>query len=315
MNNNNNVVENNNNIKNQSSSVNSKNTNYYGPDAPIQSNPLSSFSPSFSSTSPQFSNNNHNHKIQNNHKKRRRHHQEEEEEDFMSLESIYGPSSKKKNRKKKNAIPTEIQDGGLDVSRQTLNKRANRFSSSNRGGIHNTSNDDNHDKYMGKRTIGGSNVTLDEGDYEQMTVKGTSTICEKEYLRLTAPPRPELVRPLNILQQHLCNLQHEYYGVLYSSSDNSCSSNVKNDDDDDDDDNVDGSTILLERMRTPQDKWNTLDRPKSSKDRPRHDYLWFCSQLKAIRQDCTVQRIQDDFAVEVYETHARIALQEGDLNE
>ena len=29
------------------------------------------------------------------------------------------------------------------------------------------------------------------------------------------------------------------------------------------------------------------------------DYLWFCSQLKAVRQDCTVQRIQNSFAVDV----------------
>jgi len=90
-----------------------------------------------------------------------------------------------------------------------------------------------------------------------MTVKGTCTTLEKEYLRLTAPPRPELVRPQNILEQHLESLK-KYYS-----------------------------------------------RPN------RKEYLWFCSQLKAIRQDCTVQRLQNEFAVDVYETHARIALREG----
>ncbi|CAM9892067.1 unnamed protein product [Chrysoparadoxa australica] len=49
--------------------------------------------------------------------------------------------------------------------------------------------------------------------------------------------------------------------------------------------------------------------------RREHDYVWMCSQMKAIRQDATVQRIKDDFTVKVYETHARMALQERDLNE
>jgi SAC3 family protein LENG8/THP3 len=90
-------------------------------------------------------------------------------------------------------------------------------------------------------------------------IVGTCQTLEKEYFRLTSPPKPSEVRPL---------------------------------------------AVLKETLKLLRSKW-----------RKEQKYSYICSQFKSLRQDLTVQRIKNSFTVEVYELHARIALEQGDLGE
>lgn len=90
-------------------------------------------------------------------------------------------------------------------------------------------------------------------------VVGTCQNLEKPYLRLTTFPKPEQVRPLEVLSKSLQHIKCRYI----------------------------------------RDE----------------DFEWANEQLKSVRQDITVQGLQNNFVLDVYETHARILLENGDLNE
>lgn len=62
--------------------------------------------------------------------------------------------------------------------------------------------------------------------------------------------------------------------------------------------------ILQKALKLMKKKWKNKEA----------DYAYICDQLRSIRQDMMVQRIKNEFAVDVYETHARIALESRDIS-
>lgn len=72
----------------------------------------------------------------------------------------------------------------------------------------------------------------------------------------------------------------------------------------------DPSTVRPERVLR-----KALERLRQKWAQGAADYAYICEQFKSMRQDMTVQRIKNRFTVDVYETHARIALQVRDLSE
>jgi hypothetical protein len=133
----------------------------------------------------------------------------------------------------------------------------------------------------------GNEDAIEEADWDDLTIKGTCQVIEKRYFRLIAPPEPSAVRPLHILK-----LAFEKVLAKYKESG----------------DTGNGGLAAVK---------SSADTPSMSLQYSNYPFYkaYVNDQLKSIRQDLVVQCIRNDFTINVYETHARIALENRDASE
>ncbi|OII71011.1 SAC3 GANP family protein [Cryptosporidium andersoni] len=118
-------------------------------------------------------------------------------------------------------------------------------------------------------------------------IVGTYMSLEKPYLRLTASPDPNLVRPEHILRKSLKYIMNNYMNYKCNRT-------------------GDLSTIM--QFHKQDKNINTINTKK-------YDWKYLEEQFRSIRQDLTVQGIKNAFTIEVYETNARLALENEDLGQ
>ena len=112
-------------------------------------------------------------------------------------------------------------------------------------------------------------------------ILGTCEKLEKFFLRLTSAPKAEVVRPAKVIRLAMENLV----------------ARIANED--------------IEKEVREKASPRTL----SMEEVHEESYIYICSQFKAMRQDLMVQHITDELFIEVFEAHARIALDYNDFNE
>ena len=116
-------------------------------------------------------------------------------------------------------------------------------------------------------------------------ISGTCQRLEKDYYRLTSAPKAADVRPPGVLLEALFSIQNRWYsGDIHKTAVHKA---------------TDGGKKTISKEESLQEA-----------------YIYFCSQLKAMRQDLMVQHLSGtNIAVAVMEAHARVALECSDLNE